>query len=155
MPRETQSLAITVVDEDSEITDYKPESRSDPERPYRLLVLGLLSGDVVRTGAEQYRERDITNPKNGHFAKGFEDAASAIRTDSELSGRLEKHINQTFETEGQATVLSRIREAFAATNIVPAAAAPRFRQMLLDEYQLRGGNIAELSKSVPKTLKNK
>jgi hypothetical protein len=97
MSRETQSLAITVVDDDSEITDYKPESRSDPERPYHLLVLGLLCGEVVRTGAEQYRERDIINPKNGHFAKGFEDAATSIRTDAELCDRLEKRINRSFE----------------------------------------------------------
>jgi hypothetical protein len=147
MTRETQSLAITVVDDDSEITDYKPESRSDPERPYRLLVLGLLSGEVVRTGAEQYRERDITNPKNGHFAKGFEDAASAIRTDSDLSARLEKRINQCFESEGQSAVLSRIRDSFSTSEIVPATVIPRFRQILLDEYQLRGGNITDLSEA--------
>jgi len=145
MSPEIQSLAITVVDDDSEITDYKPESRSDPARPYRLLVLGLLSGEVVRTGAEQYRERDIINPKNGHFAKGFEDAAAAIRTDSELSNRLEKRINQCFEAEGQSAVLTRIRDSFKISEFVPAAVIPRFRQILLDEYQLRGGNTGDLS----------
>ena len=145
MSPEIQSLAITVVDDDSDIIDYKPESRSDPERPYRLLVLGLLSGEVVRTGAEQYRERDITNPKNGHFAKGFEDAATSIRTDAELCDRLEKRINRSFEAEGQAAVLNRIRSTFTTNDVVPAAVMPRFRQILLDEYQLRGGNVADLS----------
>ncbi len=147
MARETQSLAITVVDDDSEVADYRPESRFDPERPYRLLVLGLISGEIVRTGAEQYRERDIINPKNGHFGKGFEDAATSIRTDSELCDRLEKRINQSFEGEGQAAVLARIGSAFTSNDIVPAAVIPRFRQVLLDEYQLRGGNVAELSKT--------
>lgn len=133
MPRETQSLASTVADDDSEITDYKPESRSDPERPFRLLVLGLLSREVVRTGAEQSRERDIINSKNGHFAKSFEDAATAIRTDSELRHRLGKRINQCVEAEGLSAVLSRTRNAFSTSETVLAAMIPRFRQILLDE----------------------
>ena len=149
MPPDVQSLAITVVDDDSYITDYEPERRSDPDRPVRILVLGLLSGEVIRTGSEQYRERDITNPRNGHFGKGFEDAAASIRTDSDLGKRLEKRINQCFESEGQTAVLNRIRAAFTKNDVVPAVMIPRFRQLLLDEYQLRGGNLTDLTEAAP------
>ncbi len=141
LSEDAKEVMITAVDEDDLILKHsQPERRSDPEAPYRLLVLGVITGQVIRSGSEQYRESDVTDPKNGHFGKGFEHAAHIIGTDVGLACRLESRIAQVFQSEGEAAVLQRIRESFSASDFVPSAAMPTFRRILLEEFKRRGGN---------------
>jgi hypothetical protein len=145
LSEDAKAVMVTAVDDDDLILKHsQPERRSDPEAPYRLLVLGVITEQVLRSGSERYREVDVTDPTNGHFAKGFEQAAQAIGTDVALAARLESRIAQVFQSEGEAAVLQRIRESFTKSDIAPTAAMPTFRRILLEEFKRRGGSPSDI-----------
>jgi hypothetical protein len=134
-PKSVQSAIVFVSANDDTILHYTPERAVDPDRGFRLLFLGLIWQELIRTGSEEYRYTTAAR-KPVFIAKGWEEAANQILTDKKLTEHIGARVQRQRDTEGETAAVVRLTNAFEhAGDFVPSAAVSKFRIIVSEELK--------------------